>query len=103
MAQSLLTIHFHSRPPTFKLTHFVDTSKGFLNSNVLVKVPIQVSPNIDPNVHSYISTGLKTSKFEIVENEVSSKDAHTRTFVLAPYSRKNSFVPKEHGLKYGVR
>ena len=35
-----------------------------------MKVLIRVNPNIDPNVHPYISTGLKTSKFGIVENEV---------------------------------
>ena len=70
MTKSLLTIHFHSRPPTFKLTHFVETFKGFSNSKDPVKVLIRVNPNIDPNVHPYISTGLKTSKFGIVENEV---------------------------------
>ena len=35
-----------------------------------MKVLIRVNPNIDPNVHPYISTGLKTSKFGIVESEV---------------------------------
>ena len=35
-----------------------------------MKVLIRVNPNIDPNVHPYISTGLKTSKFGIVEAEV---------------------------------
>ena len=52
------------------LTHFVETFKGFSNSKDPVKVLIRVNPNIDPNVHPYISTGLKTSKFGIVENEV---------------------------------
>ena len=35
-----------------------------------MKVLIRVNPNIDPKVHPYISTGLKTSKFGIVESEV---------------------------------
>ena len=35
-----------------------------------MKVLIRVNSNIDPNLHPYISTGLKTSKFGIVENEV---------------------------------
>ena len=52
------------------LTHFVETFKGFSNSKDPVKVLIRVNPNIDPNVHPYISTGLKTSKFGIVEAEV---------------------------------
>ena len=59
---------------TFKLTHFVETFKGFSNSKDPVKVLIRVNPNIDPNVHAYVNRGLKTSKFEIirqfVENEV---------------------------------
>ena len=60
---SLKTAHF-------KLTHFVETLKGFSNSKDPVTVPIRVNPNIYPYVHFYISTGLKTSKFGIVENEV---------------------------------
>ena len=52
------------------LTHFVEIFKGFSNSKDPVKVLIRVNPNIDPNVHPYISTGLKTSKFGIVEAEV---------------------------------
>ena len=46
------------------------TFKEFSNSKDPVKVLIRVNPNIDPNVHPYISTGLKTSKFGIVEAEV---------------------------------
>ena len=79
-----MTIHFHlwligyesgyDRPisysSTFDWTYFVKTFKGFSNSKDPVKVLIRVNPNIDPNVHPYISTGLKTSKFGIVEAEV---------------------------------
>ena len=65
-----LTIHFHPWPPTLNLISFVETFKEFSNSKDPVKVLIRVNPNIDPNVHPYISTGLKTSKFGIVENEV---------------------------------
>ena len=75
-----MSIHFHlwvigyDRPisysSTFDWTYFVKTFKGFSNSKDPVKVLIRVNPNIDLNVHPYISTGLKTSKFGIVENEV---------------------------------
>ena len=65
-----MTVQFHPCSSILDWTYFVKTFKGFSNSKDPVKVLIRVNPNIDPNVHPYISTGLKTSKFGIVENEV---------------------------------
>ena len=45
-------------------------------------VLIRVNPDIDPVVHPYISTGLKTSKFGVVEEEV---------FALAERISKSDF------------
>ena len=63
-----MTVQFH--PFNLDWTFVVKTVKEFSNSKDPVKVLIRVNPNIDPNVHPYISTGLKTSKFGIVEAEV---------------------------------
>ena len=65
---SFMTVQFH--PFNLDWTFVVKTVKEFSYSKDPVKVLIRVNPNIDPNVHPYISTGLKTSKFGIVENEV---------------------------------
>ena len=65
---SFMLVHFGVQ--SLDWTYFVKTFKEFSNSKDPVKVLIRVNPNIDPNVHPYISTGLKTSKFGIVENEV---------------------------------
>ena len=38
--------------------------------NKIVTVLIRVNPDIDPIVHPHISTGLRSSKFGVVEEDV---------------------------------
>ena len=38
--------------------------------NKIVTVLIRVNPDIDPVVHPHISTGLRSSKFGVVEEDV---------------------------------
>ena len=51
----------------FDFTHIEQAAR---EKDAKVKVLIRVNPDIDPIVHAHISTGLKSSKFGVVENDV---------------------------------
>eukprot|EP00741_Cyanophora_paradoxa_P022655 tig00021493_g21880.t1 len=46
----------------FDLEHIITAAKA---ANKVTKVLIRINPDVDPHVHSYVSTGIKSSKFGI--------------------------------------